>query len=169
VLSFRTVAGSDDLTDLEALYRDRYAVFLRAASAIVEDSDLARDVIQEAFAAAINRRRSLLHREATEAWLWRIVTRKAFDQLRRRQRTGTQPSGWVDASTVAEASQTPPENDPLLRAAIRSLPERQRLALFLRFYADLDYRAIAGVLGVAPGTVAASLNAAQKSLKVRSH
>jgi RNA polymerase sigma factor (sigma-70 family) len=45
------------------------------------------------------------------------------------------------------------------------LPERQRLALFLRYYADLDYRTIADTLGIRPGTVAATLNAAHATLR----
>jgi RNA polymerase sigma factor (sigma-70 family) len=45
------------------------------------------------------------------------------------------------------------------------LPERQRLALFLRYYADLDYRSIADVLGVEVGTVSATLSAAHSSLR----
>jgi len=44
------------------------------------------------------------------------------------------------------------------------LPERQRLVLFLRYYADLDYRRIAQILGVRTGTVSASLHAAHKTL-----
>lgn len=52
-----------------------------------------------------------------------------------------------------------------LRAAILALPERQRTAVFLRYYADLSYAQIADVLGVKPGTVAASLHAAHRSLR----
>jgi len=48
---------------------------------------------------------------------------------------------------------------------IVSLPERQRLALFLRYYADLDYRSIAEVLGVEIGTVGATLNKAHAALR----
>jgi RNA polymerase sigma factor (sigma-70 family) len=54
---------------------------------------------------------------------------------------------------------------PELRGAIAALPERQRLALFLRHYADLDYESIAAVLGVRRGTVAATLHAARESLR----
>jgi RNA polymerase sigma factor (sigma-70 family) len=56
--------------------------------------------------------------------------------------------------------------DPV-RAAVAALPERQRFALFLRYYADLDYRSIAEALGVKPGTVAAHLNAAHQTLRSR--
>ena len=54
-----------------------------------------------------------------------------------------------------------------LRALVASLPERQRQALFLRYYADLDYRSIATVLGIKPGTVAASLHGAHEALRRR--
>lgn len=52
-----------------------------------------------------------------------------------------------------------------MRAAVAALPERQRLALFLRHYADLDYESIAAALGVRRGTVAASLHAAHETLR----
>jgi RNA polymerase sigma factor (sigma-70 family) len=57
------------------------------------------------------------------------------------------------------------ENDGDIRSWVASLPERQRLAVFLRYYADLDYRAIASVLGVEVGTVSATLNAAHSALQ----
>ena len=48
---------------------------------------------------------------------------------------------------------------------IEELPERQRLVLFLRYYADLDYAEIGRVMRVRPGTVAASLNAGRAAVK----
>ena len=59
------------------------------------------------------------------------------------------------------------ESWPELRAAVAMLPERQRLAVFLRHYADLDYGQIAEVLGVERGTVAATLHAAHRTLRNR--
>jgi DNA-directed RNA polymerase specialized sigma24 family protein len=54
-----------------------------------------------------------------------------------------------------------------VRFAVALLPERQRLTLFLRYYADLDYAAIADVLGVSEGTVAATLHASHRALRRR--
>jgi RNA polymerase sigma factor (sigma-70 family) len=54
--------------------------------------------------------------------------------------------------------------DPV-RAAVAALPERQRLALFLRYYADLDYATIATVLDVKEGTVGATLHAGHAALR----
>jgi DNA-directed RNA polymerase specialized sigma24 family protein len=52
-----------------------------------------------------------------------------------------------------------------VRAVIAALPERQRLVLFLRHYADLDYDTIAQVAGIERGTVAATLHAAHRKVR----
>ena len=52
-----------------------------------------------------------------------------------------------------------------IRPWLAALPERQRLAVFLRCYADLDYRTIASVLEVETGTVSATLHAAHRALR----
>ena len=54
-----------------------------------------------------------------------------------------------------------------MRAAVAALPERQRLALFLRYYADLDYAGIAEALGISRGTVSATLHAAHTTLQTQ--
>ena len=60
-----------------------------------------------------------------------------------------------------------PERDAELRIALARLPERQRTAVFLRYYADLSYAAIGEALGITEGTVAATLNAALTTLRTR--
>jgi len=145
------------LSEIEAVYRERFAEFRRVAAAIVGDRDAALDVVQEAFGSAIRSRRTFRGSGPLEGWVWRMVVNTARDH-RRLPRVTTR---------IAEA---PPQNGQAegsgaLAAAIASLPERQRVALFLRYYADLDYRGIADALGVRPGTVAATLNAAHLALR----
>ena len=55
-------------------------------------------------------------------------------------------------------------NDPTLAAAVRQLPPQRRLAVFLRYFADLSYAEIGEVLGIAEGTVAATLSQAHQQL-----
>jgi RNA polymerase sigma-B factor len=50
---------------------------------------------------------------------------------------------------------------------VAALPERQRLVLFLRYYADLSYDAIADAAGVEVGTVGPTLTAALRRLRER--
>ena len=52
-----------------------------------------------------------------------------------------------------------------MRAALALLPERQRLILFLHYYADLDYQTIAEAIDVSTGTVGATLHTARASLR----
>jgi RNA polymerase sigma-70 factor, ECF subfamily len=57
------------------------------------------------------------------------------------------------------------EGDPELRACLAALPERQRLVVFLRYFADLSYREIAETLEIEVGTISATLHAAHDSLR----
>jgi RNA polymerase sigma factor (sigma-70 family) len=58
-----------------------------------------------------------------------------------------------------------PEQDTTVRAWVASLAERQRFAVFLRYFADLDYRSIATALEVEVGTVSATLATAHAALR----
>ena len=157
----------DDLTkeaELEGLYRERFLVFVRAVTAELGNGEAARDVVQEAFASALRRIDDHRGEGSLEAWVWRIVANKALDERRARARRAEtallrggaahEPNGNADEKRV-------------IRARLAALPERQRLAVFLHYYADLDYATIASVLQIAPGTVAATLNAARGSLRER--
>jgi RNA polymerase sigma-70 factor, ECF subfamily len=148
------VAGTR-LGELELLYRAKFPTFLRVATAIVRDEDRALDAVQEGFAAAIRDRRRFRGDGPLEAWVWRMVVNAALKSLSHRSATLIAPSSNGAAPTVAGD----------LRAAIEALPERQRTVLFLRYFADLDYRGIAAVLGVTPGTVGSTLNAAHAALR----
>jgi len=143
------------LEEIERVYRTGYPTYLRVACAITDSPDLGHDAVQEAFVRAIRSRGSYRARGSLEGWIWRIVVNAARD----RRVPAVMP--------VAEGVQPEPrDEDPsALREAIARLPERQRLAVFLRYFADLDQAAIAQALSVRPGTVAATLHAARESLR----
>jgi RNA polymerase sigma-70 factor, ECF subfamily len=151
--------GGARIEELEELYRRDYARFLRVAVATVGSRDVAADVVQDAFARALRSRHTFRGESSLEAWVWRIVTNVALTTSRRRADAQT-----LELAAAAAASNGAPAH-PELRAAIALLPERQRQALFLRHYADLSYDEIAEVLGVARGTVSATLHAARDSLR----
>jgi RNA polymerase sigma-70 factor (ECF subfamily) len=157
----RVVAGrrGASLEELESVYRSGFRTFARIAAVVTGDADLARDAVQEAFVTAVRKRRSFRGDGPLEAWVWRIVLNTARSQVRAR-------SG--DALPAVHANGTPSDpREAELRAALALLPERQRLAVFLRYYADLDYESIAQALGVKRGTVAATLHAAHAALRER--
>jgi RNA polymerase sigma-70 factor (ECF subfamily) len=144
------------LEDIELLYRERYPVFLRVARATIRDDAAAADAVHDAFVQAVRNRRSFRGEGTLEAWVWRMVVNAALQ--RRRDSVLSVP-----VPDVAEVGSNG-FGDPV-RAAIAALPERQRLALFLRYYADLDYAAIAAILEIKEGTVGATLHAAHAALR----
>jgi RNA polymerase sigma-70 factor, ECF subfamily len=152
-----TGRGGASLNELEALYRSRFDVFTRVATSVTGDSDRARDAVQEAFVRAVRGRRSFRRECPLEAWVWRIVINAA-------RSAAPKASPTVDEDQLA-ASNGHPEHDVELRVALARLPERQRTAVFLRYYADLEYAAIGEVLGIQTGTVSATLNAAHAALR----
>jgi RNA polymerase sigma factor (sigma-70 family) len=149
------------LADLETIYRMEYHRFLRVAEAISGDPHLGADAVNEGFAGAIRARGQFRGNGTLEAWLWSCVVNAARNARRRQQ-----PSADVGAVAEPEAVEQP-THDGTIRELVGGLPERQRLALFLRYYADLDYREIARVLGTEVGTVGATLNKAHGALRKR--
>ena len=141
---------------METVYRTRFTELVRVCEAITGSRDSALDAVQEGFARALRSQASYSGAGSIEGWVWRIVVNQARDQRRARPRVPDVGPVTVDDDSDPEA----------VRALIARLPERQRLVLFLRYYADLDYAAIATVLEIAPGTVAATLSAAHKTLKL---
>lgn len=156
------VGGGASLSEIEILYRARFADFVRVATAITGSREAGRDAVQAGFLAAIQRRSQYRGEASVEAWVWRIVVNSAL-QVRRADRSAS--SSVPDRPSAPVTIEDGGWELEHVRRAIARLPERQRLTLFLRYYADLDYRAIASVLGVRVGTVAATLNAAHRSVQ----
>lgn len=159
----RAKVGAVSIEALEELYRDRYGRFLRLALAMTGSRDAAADAVQEAFARALRYRHEIRGDDALEAWIYRIVINASRTHRKKRRRSIQLEDGWEESISANGSRSASPW--PELRAAIAALPERQRHALFLRHYADLDYERIGEVLGIARGTVAATLHAAHESLR----
>src|SRR5262245_18587925 len=143
------------IAEIEAIYREHHSRFLRVAVASLGDVERGRDAVHEAFVRAIRSLGDFRGQGRLESWLWRILVNVCVAEKRRRV------APIEDASLAGVEDPAWPE----IRAAIASLPERQRTILFIRHYADLDYDQIGAVLGIARGTVAATLNTAHTRLR----
>jgi RNA polymerase sigma-70 factor (ECF subfamily) len=147
------------LVEFERLYERDFRSFVRVARAIVGDAQLAVDAVHDGFVSAIRGRDGYRGDGPFDAWVWRAVVNAA--RKGRAARAGVLPLLSVDA-----LGETGEDRDELrLAAVLLALPERQRLIVFLRYYADLDYRAIAAALGIEVGTVSATLSAAHRSVR----
>jgi RNA polymerase sigma factor (sigma-70 family) len=146
--------------DLEDLYASRYGTFVRVATAITGTNAGGVEAVQEAFAQAVAALGTFRGEAPLEAWVWRIVINTARAQ--RREPHLESLGGFETPSRNGH------DHDEFgVRRWVALLPERQRLVVFLRYYADLDYRGIAAALGVEVGTVSATLSAAHSALRTR--
>ena len=142
-------------SDLEDLYRRRQGAFQVMLASVTGNVESARDVVQEAFARAQQKQDGFRGDGSLEAWVWRIAFRVAVGS------TGSHELAMDEVPDVAFVDEG---RDPTLSAAMRALPPQRRMAIFLRYFADLSYAEIGDVLGVAEGTVAATLSKAHEQL-----
>jgi RNA polymerase sigma-70 factor (ECF subfamily) len=146
---------SELASDLEDLYRRRHGALQVMLASVTGSVDSARDVVQEAFAQALRDQDGFRGEGSLEAWVWRIAFRVAI---------GSKGSRELAVEDVPEVAFVDASSDPELAAAVRRLPPQRRLAVFLRYFADLSYAEIGEVLGIAEGTVAATLSQAHQQL-----
>jgi RNA polymerase sigma-70 factor (ECF subfamily) len=142
--------------ELERLYETSHRRFLHVARGVTGDTERAAEAVQDGFANAFRSRRTFRGDGSLEAWVWRAVVNAA-------QRAARTP--LVEVGTAPPDEVAAPQMLQELAPFIARLPERQRLVVFLRYYADLDYRSIAAALGVEVGTVSASLSAAHQAIR----
>jgi RNA polymerase sigma factor (sigma-70 family) len=150
--------GVVSVEDLSRLYHSDYHSFVRFAEAITHDHEEARDAVQEGFSNALRNLNQYKGRGSFEGWVWRCVLNSA--RMSRRKAARAFAPLYAPGPDPQSASA---ERQVLERVA--ELPERQRLVLFLRYFADLPYDGIAEALEVSPGTIAATLHAAHLALR----
>lgn len=168
----RHVAGDPDAFGVLFLrHKDRlWAVALRTAA----DPEDAADALQEAMVSAFRRAADFRGDSAVTTWLHRIVVNAAVDRLRRkstRTLSWSGEPGELDAlalhaqAAAADNGIRPPvvalTVDPMdsteirldVDAALRHLPDQQRIALVLVDMLGYPVAEVAEILGISIGTV----------------
>lgn len=149
--------------EFRAYVTERRPALLRAATGLTGDRAEAEDLLQAALA------------KTYLAWD-RIQDRAAVDGYVRRAMVNTQISWWrrrkLDVYPTDRLPDLPVDDHAdqnamadVLGRALRRLPERQRLAVMLRYYEDMSEREIAETLGVSVGTVKSTVSRAMTRLR----
>jgi len=131
----------------EALYVGEYQPMLRIAFLLVDSTDLAQEVVHDAFAQVCERWAKLVN---PGGYLRTCVVNRCRDVQRRRRTERRTPLPPSDQSTELGADE--------LADALAALPIKRRAAIVLRYYDGLSEARIAEVLGVKPGTVKSLLS-----------
>jgi RNA polymerase sigma factor (sigma-70 family) len=169
------------LPAFQRLVDEHWYAVARLAHALAGPAD-GDDVAQQAWTQALAAYPSLRTTQNLRGWLLTITARCATDLHRVRRRRPVPvdelPEGAAAVPTRADGpgggdpADLPGPPDGELWSAVRSLPERQRTALVLRYVADLDHAEIARALGTTPGAtrrlVSDALAALRRTLPDRS-
>jgi RNA polymerase sigma-70 factor (ECF subfamily) len=142
----------------EAFYDERYDAVRRGLSAAFRDPLLAEEAAQEAFTRAYMHWRRVSQMDRPDGWVYVVAVRVAA-----RRRPGV-AGGEAGSSTEDFAEDV--VNQATLRAATDRLPPRQRIAIVLRYLADLPVDDVAAAMGCAPGTVKSTLHSALARLHI---
>jgi len=134
---------------------------------LVGNHEDAQDACQDAFLRAHRAWTRLAPDANGRAWLYRIATNSARNVMRGRRRRAARTSE-VDLERLPSRTAALPEHRAELRAvarAVDALPPRQRAALMLRQFQDLDYAEIAASLGGSEEGARANVYQALKKLR----
>ncbi len=150
--------------------RPHAAVALRTAVLLGAGAD-ADDVVQVAFVKAYRALGAFRTGSSFRPWLLRIVaneTRNAARAARRHRDATARTVGLGDELVPDPATEAlSQERRAVLLAAVRELPEAQRLAVVCRYFLELDEEETATMLGWPRGTVKSRLHRALRRLRTR--
>ena len=145
------------MDDFDAFYAASAPSIVRQVHAFTGDLAEAQDCVQEAYARAWQRWAKVREYDVPAAWVRQVACRLAVSRFRRVQ----------VGRGLLPRTQVVPELDPsrvALVAALRQLPEAQRLAIVLHHVADLSVEDVARETGVPVGTVKARLSRGRAAL-----
>ncbi len=154
---------TDALNYLDALYG--------TALRLTRNEADAQDLVQDTYVKAFKSRKQFTPGTNLKAWLFTIL----HNTFRNRRRDiGRDPievdSDRVDLAAPADPADTPEEHllrgamGPELQAALDSLPEAFREAVWLRDVEEFPYAEIAEMLGVPVGTVMSRISRGRRML-----
>src|SRR5688572_21026277 len=141
--------------DFAAWYLREHPKVVAALTWVSGDPHLAADACDEAFARACADWRRIGQMASPGGWVYRVALNVVRRRMRRaslEQRTAQPPAA------VAEVV------DHEIWSVVQQLPERQRVAVVLRYLLDLPEKEVALAMGVSRGTVASALAAARVRL-----
>ncbi|MDL4816906.1 SigE family RNA polymerase sigma factor [Actinomadura opuntiae] len=149
--------------EFRAYVADRGPTLLRAAMRLTSDRAEAEDLLQAALAKTYLAWDRIHDRAAVDGYVRRAMANTQISWWRRRK-LDIYPTDQVPDRPVDDHTRRAEMRDALGRALGR-LPERQRLAVMLRYYEDMSEAEIADVLGVSVGTVKSTVSRAMSRLR----
>ncbi len=167
-----------DAASFEVLLRRYRLPLVGYFRRMVRDQALAEDLAQEVFLRVYKSRERYQPDARFTTWLYRIATNLALNAIRDRRdeisgsadddkEGGGVLERFVDLYPTIEQQLVERDRERLIRQSVESLPEKQRAAVILHKYQEVDYRQIAAVLSVSESAVKSLLFRAYETLRIR--
>lgn len=143
------------LAGFETWYRREHSKVVATLTWVAGDPDVAIDATDEAFARAFADWPRVQGMTSPGRWVYRV----ALNVVRRRMRRAA-----LERRKVEPPAELTQDVDREIWTIVQQLPERQRVAIVLRYLLDLPEQEIAAAMGISRGTVASALAAARRRL-----
>ena len=153
------VAGESDR--VRVVFEASYRRLVGQLYGVCRDLTEAEEVVAEAFARAVQHRRTFARLDNPEAWLRTVAVNVSRTRARRRRLLGDRERAQATRHPVLE------EDRLALMAALRTLPAAQREAIALHYLADLPVQAVAEATGIPVSTVKTRLRRGRAALALR--
>ena len=153
------------LAAITEIYGAHYRSLVRLATLLVHDIATAEEVVQDSFVALHAGLHRLRDSDKTLSYLRAAVVNRSRSVLRHRvvvDRNAPKPAPDMPSAEHGAIIQL--ERSAVV-SALRSLPDRQREALVLRYYGDLSEAQIASVMGISRGAVKSHTARAMAALR----
>jgi RNA polymerase sigma-70 factor (ECF subfamily) len=151
------VDGVDLSGDFAQWYAGQHARLFTSLLVLSGDRELAAEATDEALSRALQHWDRVYKMGSPEAWTYQV----AVNVVRRVARRRTLERRLLRRLAPSQVAAAPAGE---VWDVVRGLPERQRMAVVLRYVADLAEDDIATAMSITRGTVASTLAAARRSL-----
>jgi RNA polymerase sigma-70 factor, ECF subfamily len=166
-----------DQRSFELLLEKHRGPMIHFLCRMVQNDAVAEELTQEVFLRVYKSRESYQPSAKFTTWLFRIATHLALNWIRDGRNEKAQTS--LDKETDGPSRQVPDRRRTVeqellyeaklreVRQAIHSLPAKQRAAVMMHKYEEMEYAQIAGVIGCTESAVKSLLFRAYEALRVR--
>ena len=150
-----------------ALFDRHYAPLCRLAFVILGDAAMAEEIVMDALLKTYTGWGRIRDLERSDAYLKRAVVNLCRSKIRRKMVEGrvNEVTHHREGLKASDWDPERHETSRLVWAAVKTLPERQRAAVVLRYFEDLPEAQIAEVLECSVGTVKSQLSKARAKLE----
>lgn len=136
---------------------------------MVQSHDDTDDLLQNTFLKAWQSIENFRGDAKLSTWLYKIAINEAITHLaRERRRSGISMDDEANALAATIEADPDIDGDQLakdLRKAIATLPEKQRIVFNMKYFDDLRYEDMSGILGTSVGALKASYHLAVKKIE----